>query len=103
MLVNRLLALAVSVFAALALAHADFADAARMGGGRSYGMQRSITPPAARTAPPSTSNSVTGPAANPVMPAKPGATAAAPAAGAGAGVISSDCRGQGRLGRCKRT
>ena len=62
---NRLLALAVTVFAALAIAHADFADAARMGGGRSFGMQRSITPPAARTRR-STSNSFTGPAANPV-------------------------------------
>ena len=37
---NRLLALAVTVFAALALAHADFADAARLGGGRSFGTQR---------------------------------------------------------------
>jgi predicted lipid-binding transport protein (Tim44 family) len=97
MLVNRLLALAVTVFAALALAHADFADAARMGGGRSFGMQRSITPPAART-PPSTSNSVTGPAANPVMPAKPGATAAAPAAAAGAAAAAAPSRASRWLG-----
>ena len=72
---NRLLVLALAAFATLAMVHADLADAARMGGGRSFGMQRSITPPAARTAP-STSNSFNGPAANPVMPAKPGATAA---------------------------
>jgi len=88
MLVNRLLAVAVTCFAALALAHADFADAARMGGGRSFGMQRSITPPAARTAP-STSNSFNGPAANPVIPAKPGATAAAPAAAGAAGAAAA--------------
>jgi predicted lipid-binding transport protein (Tim44 family) len=82
--VNRLLVVALAAFAALAIAHADLADAARMGGGRSLGMQRSITPPAARTAP-STSNSFSGPASNPVMPA-PGtsATRAAPAAGGAA-------------------
>jgi len=83
--VNRLLVVALAAFAALAVAHADFADAARMGGGRSLGMQRSITPPAAKTAP-STSNSLSGPASNPVMPATPGtnATRGAPAAGAAA-------------------
>ena len=80
---NRLPLLALAAFATVALVHADFADAARMGGGRSFGMQRSITPPAARTTPPAAQN-FNGPAANPVMPAKPGATAAAPAAAAGA-------------------
>ena len=80
---NRLLVLALAAFASLAMVHADFADAARMGGGRSFGMQRSITPPAARTAP-SPGNSFSGPAANPVMPARPGATAANPAAAAAA-------------------
>ena len=94
---NRLLAVAVTGFAALALAHADFADAARMGGGRSFGMQRSITPPAARTAP-STSNSFNGPAANPVMPAKPGATAAAPAAGAATAAAAAPSRASRWLG-----
>ena len=97
MLVNRLLALAVTVFAALALAHADFADAARMGGGRSFGMQRNITPPAARTTPPA-ANSFNGPAANPVMPAKPGATAAAPAAAAGAAAAAAPSRASRWLG-----
>ena len=94
---NRLLAVAVTGFAALALAHADFADAARMGGGRSFGMQRSITPPAARTAP-STSNSFNGPAANPVMPAKPGATAAAPAASAAGAAAAAPSRASRWLG-----
>jgi predicted lipid-binding transport protein (Tim44 family) len=93
--VNRLFVIALAGFASLALFHADFADAARLGGGRSSGMQRSITPPAARTAPsagatapsttaPAASNNFSGPAANPVMPAKPGASAAAPAAAAAA-------------------
>lgn len=79
---KRLLVTALAV-ASIALVYADFADAARMGGGRSFGMQRSIIPPAARSAP-GAGNSFSGPAANPVMPARPGATAAAPAAGAAA-------------------
>jgi predicted lipid-binding transport protein (Tim44 family) len=83
--VNRLPLLALAAFASVALLHADFADAARMGGGRSFGMQRSITPPAARTMPPAAQapqagQNFNGPAANPVMPARPGAMAAAPAA-----------------------
>ncbi|HKU85315.1 MAG TPA: Tim44 domain-containing protein, partial [Casimicrobiaceae bacterium] len=73
---NRLPLLALAAFASVALVYADFADAARMGGGRSFGMQRSITPPAARTTPPATqapqaSQNFNGPAANPVMPARP--------------------------------
>src|SRR6476661_2952051 len=80
--VNRILVLALAAAASLALVHADFADAARMGGGRSFGMQRSIVPPAARTAP--QNGTFTGPAANPVMPARPGATAASPAQAAAA-------------------
>jgi len=83
--VKRLFVIALAAAASFALVHADFADAARMGGGRSFGMQRSIAPPAARTAPPAAnSNSFTGPAAKPVMPATPGATAARPAPGAAA-------------------
>lgn len=82
---NRLAVLALAAFAALAVVQSDFADAARLGGGRSFGMQRSITPPAARTTPPALS----GPAANPVMPAKPGVAAAAPAAGAAAAGAAS--------------
>jgi len=99
--VNRLLVFALAAFASLAIVHVDIADAARMGGGRSLGMQRSITPSAPRTAPstpaaPSAGNSFNGPAANPVMPARPGAnatspaaSAAAPAAGAAAGAAAS--------------
>jgi predicted lipid-binding transport protein (Tim44 family) len=94
--VNRLLVLALAAFASLALIHADFADAARMGGGRSFGMQRSITPPAARTAP--SAGNFTGPAPNPVMPARPGATAAAPAAtAAAAGTASRSSRWLGPI------
>lgn len=78
---KRVLVITLAMAASLALMHAGFADAARMGGGRSFGMQRSIAPPAARVAP---NNSFTGPAARPVMPATPGATTARPATGAAA-------------------
>ena len=98
---NRLLVVALTAFASFAIVQADFADAARMGGGRSSGMQRSITPSAPRASPtpstpPAASNNFNGPAANPVMPARPGAnatnpaaTAAAPAAGAAAGAAAT--------------
>lgn len=71
---KRLLVIALAAAAAFAVVQADVADAARIGGGRSFGMQRSIVPPAPRTAP--STGSMTGPAANPVMPATPGSTAA---------------------------
>ena len=74
---KRLLVAALATAATLAMVQADLADAARIGGGRSFGMQRSIVPPAARTAP--STNAFSGPAANPVMPATPGAAAARPA------------------------
>ena len=80
---KRLLVIALAAAASFAVVHADFADAARMGGGRSFGMQRSITPQAPRTAP-STRDSFNGPAANPVMPANPAASAARSAPGAAA-------------------
>jgi predicted lipid-binding transport protein (Tim44 family) len=86
--VKRLFVIALAAAASFALVHADFADAARMGGGRSFGMQRSIAPPAARTSP-STGNGFAGPAERPVMPATPGATAARPAAGAAAAGTAS--------------
>lgn len=76
---RRFFALALAALATFALVYADFADAARMGGGRSFGMQRSIVPKAA----PST-GAITGPAARPVMPATPGAQAARPAPGVAA-------------------
>jgi len=81
--VKQLLVVALAAVASFALVQADVADAARMGGSRSFGMQRNIAPPAARTAP-STGNAFSGPAARPVMPATPGATASRPAAGAAA-------------------
>jgi len=59
---------------AFALA-ADYADAKRLGGGRSLGAQRqSIAPPASAPSAPA------GAASNPVMPATPGAAMARPAA-----------------------
>jgi hypothetical protein len=106
--VNRLLVFALAAFASLAIVHVDFADAARMGGGRSFGMQRNITPSAPRTAPatpstPSAGNSFNGPAANPVMPARPGTNAinpAAPAAGAaGAAAGASSAAAASRSSR----
>ena len=74
---KRLLIVALAATAALAIVQADVADAARFGGGRSFGMQRSIVPPTPRTAP--STGAINGPAANPVMPAKPGASAVRPA------------------------
>ena len=85
---KHLLAVALVAAASLAIVHADLADAARMGGGRSFGMQRSITPPPAKTAP-SAGSTFSGPAANPVMPATPGATAARPAPTAAAAAPAS--------------
>ena len=67
---------------AAVLCIATSADAARLGGGRSFGAQRPsistprVAPPVATTPP----GTVSGPAADPVMPRTPGATAAAPAA-----------------------
>jgi predicted lipid-binding transport protein (Tim44 family) len=76
------------VLCATALGAATAADAARFGGGRSIGMQRSpvtaprVAPAPATPAPGATapSSSFNGPAANPVMPRS--STAAAPAASA---------------------
>ncbi|HSQ82387.1 MAG TPA: Tim44-like domain-containing protein [Casimicrobiaceae bacterium] len=82
---RNLKAVVFAAAAVLAMIHVDVADAARLGGGRSLGMQRSVAPPATRSAP-STGSTMSGPAANPVLPATPGAaaarsaTAAAPAA-----------------------
>jgi predicted lipid-binding transport protein (Tim44 family) len=83
--VKRLLVIALAATAAFAMAKADVADAARIGGGRSFGMQRSIVPPAPRATPPA--GAINGPAANPVMPAKPGVSAAQPAQGAAAAAV----------------
>jgi predicted lipid-binding transport protein (Tim44 family) len=74
---NRHLILALAAAALSVLVAVGDTDAKRLGGGRSLGAQRqSVAPPAATTP---------GPAANPVMPAQPGASAAAkPAAPAAA-------------------
>ena len=77
----------LAAIGAIALVSVSVADAARFGGGRSFGAQRpSIsTPRVAPSAPPAAatpSNNFSGPAANPVMPRAPGASTAAPAAAA---------------------
>lgn len=78
---RRFVALTLAAVAACTLIAADLADAARLGGGRSFGAQRNMPAPSAPSvAPP-------GAATNPVMPAQPGtnlARPAAPAAGAAA-------------------
>lgn len=63
--------LALAVAALIVLVAAEDADAKRLGGGRSFGAQRQSVAPQASTP---------GPAANPVMPAQPGTSAAKPAA-----------------------
>ncbi len=71
-----LITLAVAALAAVALLGADAADAKRLGGGRSFGMQRpGVT--AAPSVPAPSAAARAGAAANPVMPATPGAASAA--------------------------
>jgi predicted lipid-binding transport protein (Tim44 family) len=71
----------VVALAAGTLVAAEFADARRLGGGRSLGTQRQAIPAPAN--PSGAPGSPAGAASNPVMPAQPGAVAkAAPAAGA---------------------
>lgn len=93
---NRLLTLTLAALAATTLVAADMADAKRLGGGRSIGVQRTAPTQSAQPAvPPSAApkGNATGPAADPVMPrqsaaqptaaakAAPGAAAAAPKSG----------------------
>ncbi len=75
-----LIALVVLVFAAVLVT--DAADAARLGGGRSFGAQRSFAPPAARA--PAPSATAPGAASNPVLPPSAAPRATAPAAAAAA-------------------
>jgi predicted lipid-binding transport protein (Tim44 family) len=70
-------ALAIAITAAGALLIADFADAKRMGGGRSLGAQRSM-PQATTPTAPSAAATTPGAASNPVMPAQPGTNVARP-------------------------
>lgn len=87
---KKFLIVAAALVATTAFVGADLAEAKRMGGGRSVGAQRQMTPQAAPTTPSTPSaapaSPATGPASNPVMapgakaPAAAGAAAAAPAA-----------------------
>ena len=73
---TRLLTVTLAIVSATALVAADVADAKRMGGGRSFGAQRQITP--AQPAAPS-ANAVA-PAASTVAPANAAMSKAVPAA-----------------------
>ncbi len=92
---NRLLTLTLAAVAGATLAAADFADARRLGGGKSLGMQRSA-PTQQQAVPPSAAPSKAGPtgaASDPVMPrqgtaAPAAATKAAPGAAAPASGMS---------------
>jgi predicted lipid-binding transport protein (Tim44 family) len=81
---RRLLAVTLAAVAATALVSADFADARRLGGGRTLGAQRQSVAPPATTPPAAAPASPSGAAANPVMPAQPGAAASASRAAPGA-------------------
>ncbi|HVE51197.1 MAG TPA: Tim44-like domain-containing protein [Casimicrobiaceae bacterium] len=83
---NRTLAVALAAVATSALLSADFADARRLGGGRSLGAQRQSVAPAPTTPPAAAPSAPGGAASNPVMPAQQGAAAskAAPATPAAA-------------------
>jgi predicted lipid-binding transport protein (Tim44 family) len=83
--VKRLSILAVLAVAFASMTAADLADARRMGGGRSFGMQRQGVAPST-PAPSAAPSSPAGAASNPVMPANPSTVAprAAPAAPAAA-------------------
>ena len=72
---NKFTAFAVALFALAALVAADHAEAKRMGGGRSLGAQRQVTP---APAPPSSPSVAPAPSAP--MQAAPAKAAAAPAA-----------------------
>jgi predicted lipid-binding transport protein (Tim44 family) len=76
--VKQLGILLLTLFAAATFVASDFADAARIGGGRSFGAQRQGIFPSRPAAPAATPNPNA--ASQPVMPAQPGAAAAAKAA-----------------------
>jgi len=80
------IAAALVVIAAATLLAADFSEARRMSGGRSFGAQRPGATPTQPAAPPSQAGATTpGAASNPVMPPAAGANAAKSAPGAAAG------------------
>lgn len=95
---KRSMILASALLALATVVASDFADARRLGGGKSIGAQRqsvapSAPPPAAAPAPTAPS----GAAANPVMPAKPGATVPAKPAAAAAPAASGASRWLGPI------
>ncbi|MEO5766193.1 MAG: Tim44-like domain-containing protein [Casimicrobiaceae bacterium] len=93
---KSLLTLAVAALTAVAVFGADTVDARRLGGGRSFGMQRQgVAPPASTPAPSATTPS--GAASNPVMPASPATAAAARPGAAGAATASGASRWLGPI------
>ena len=84
---NKLIVVAIAAASAVALLGADVADAKRLGGGRSFGMQRQGVAPAPAT--PAPSVTPPGAASNPGMPAPPGTAAARPATPAAAAAAPS--------------
>lgn len=66
---NRWMAAALAIVAATALVTADVADARRLGGGRSLGAQRQMTPPPAAATPTPKATTPTTPQAAPAAPA----------------------------------
>ena len=79
----KLAGMIATALAIVCLVGADWADAKRLGGGRSIGAQRQSIAPAPAT-PPSVAPAPAGAASQPVMPAQPGAAAAKSAAPAAA-------------------
>jgi predicted lipid-binding transport protein (Tim44 family) len=101
---KRIPILLFAAFAALTLALNDLADAARLGGGRSFGAQRQSVAPskpappaAAPTAPTAAPASNANAAAQPATPASPGAPAAAKPATASAAAPSGPSRWLGPI------
>ena len=91
---KRALVLGGAVLALATMVMADFADARRLGGGRSLGAQRqSVAPPSA----PPTAGAPSGAASQPVMPATPGATLAAKPAAAAAPAAAGASRWLGPI------
>ncbi len=92
---KRAMILAGTVLALATFVAADFAEARRLGGGRTLGAQRQSIAPQAPTTP---ATAPTGAASQPVMPAQPGAAMAAkPAAAAAAPAAAGASRWLGPI------
>ena len=89
---NRILTIAAVTLALSAWLGADIAEAKRMGGGRSVGAQRQMTPAPA----PNTPNAAPSTPASPAQSAAPRAAAAAPAARLGHVALARPDRGHRR-------